>query len=403
MQNDHRKRRLPVVHRGQRVPNLYMRPKLPTDRRDGETFEIIFRDLSGAQRQKTLRARTVQRAIAEAEEYRSQLRRGEIAAPSRLTFGDAAEEFFDITQALVATGERSQRTLDLYRQRYAKHIEPAIARRRIQDVRPEHIGAIFAAERRAGLAAWTIAGTQTIISAILSFSLSRGYISVNPLDRVSRIEKPQQISRREARRLSEEEVRRLCDHVTPRYRAVVVTLAWTGLRVSEALALRWQDVDFDAREVRVRQQLDGKGGTKKPKTKAGTRSVPLLPVLDHALREHRKKQLALGLVNTQSLVFSTATGQPLDRHNVRNQGVVVAAQKAGLVCDGAATVTTHDLRRTFISHLIVGLGLDPVRVSKIAGHSNVSVTLNVYADEFDKAMHRDDLIARIENARFGAV
>lgn len=57
----------------------------------------------------------------------------------------------------------------------------------------------------------------------------------------------------------------------------------------------------------------------------------------------------------------------------------------------------------FISHLIVRLGLDPVRVSEIAGHANVSVTLNVYADEFEKAMHRDDLIARINRAGFGSV
>ena len=53
---------------------------------------------------------------------------------------------------------------------------------------------------------------------------------------------------------------------------------------------------------------------------------------------------------------------------------------------GAETITTHDLRRTFISHLIVGLGLDPVRVSKIAGHSNVSVTLNIYAEEYVAAV-----------------
>jgi integrase len=69
----------------------------------------------------------------------------------------------------------------------------------------------------------------------------------------------------------------------------------------------------------------------------------------------------------------------------------------------ATTVTTHDLRRTFISHLIVGIGLDPVRLSKIAGHSNVSVTLNTYADEFDKAQHKDDLFGRVERSGFGAV
>jgi integrase len=96
-------------------------------------------------------------------------------------------------------------------------------------------------------------------------------------------------------------------------------------------------------------------------------------------------------------------GKPLDRHNARNKGVLVAATKAGLHPEGATKTTTHDLRRTFISHLILGLGLDPVRVSEIAGHSNVNVTLNVYVDEFDKAMHRDDLHARIAQSGFGAV
>ena len=96
-------------------------------------------------------------------------------------------------------------------------------------------------------------------------------------------------------------------------------------------------------------------------------------------------------------------GSRSNRHNVRNKGIGTAADKAGLHPDGSTKITTHDLRRTFISHLILGLGLDPVRVSKIAGHSNVSVTLNVYADEFDKAMHRDDLQARIAQSGFGSV
>lgn len=126
-------------------------------------------------------------------------------------------------------------------------------------------------------------------------------------------------------------------------------------------------------------------------------------MLEQTLREHRKQQLALGLASGDNFVFTTTTGKPLDRHNVRNQGVVTAASKAGLHPQGSTTITTHDLRRTFISHLILGLGLDPVRVAKIAGHSNVSVTLNTYAEEFDKALHRDDLFARIERAGFGAV
>jgi integrase len=130
--------------------------------------------------------------------------------------------------------------------------------------------------------------------------------------------------------------------------------------------------------------------------------LPLLPVVDQTLRAHRHSQLALGYAQPEQLVFTTATGKPLNRHNVRNHGIRVAAERAGLHGQGQVAITTHDLRRTFISHLILGLGLDPVRVSKIAGHSNVSVTLNTYADEFDKAQHKDDLLARIERAGFGA-
>jgi integrase len=120
--------------------------------------------------------------------------------------------------------------------------------------------------------------------------------------------------------------------------------------------------------------------------------------LEAELREHRKKQLAIGLTAPEQYVFTTASARPLNRHNVRNKGVLVAAKKAGLIRDTGPTITSHDLRRTFISHLILGLGLDPV-----AGHSNVSVTLNIYADEFDKILHREDLMARIEKAGFGAI
>lgn len=397
------KRRVAVVHRGQRVPNLWKRPKKDGDKREGDTFEVVFRDELGGQRQKTLTARTVQRAIVEAEEYRSKVRRGEVVASSRLTLSEVAAEYFAGLEATVSTGERSQRTLDLYRQRFGKYVEPSLGKRRVAEIRAEHVGAIYTKQRKDGLAAWTIAGTHTILSALLSFALSRGYIASNPLHRLDKIEKPKQVSEKEARRLSEKEVRAICDASIATYRPIVTTLAWTGVRVSEALGLRWQDIDFEAKEILVRGQLDEQGRHKKPKTKAGVRSIPLLPVLEQALRLHRQGQFAAGRAAPEEFVFTTLTGKPLDRQNVRKRGLQAAAKKAGVVVDGGPSVTTHDLRRTFISHLILGLGLDPVRVAKIVGHASPSITMNTYAEEFDKALHREDLLTRIEKAGFGAV
>src|SRR5579871_6680468 len=132
MPTNQSKRRMPVTYRSQRVPNLYKRPKPATDLREGDTFEVMYRDETGKQRQKTLEARTIQRAVVEAEEYRSKVRRGEVLPPSTLTFGDVANEFLGVTETLVTTGERSRRTLDLYRQRYRTHIEPTLGRRRMQ-------------------------------------------------------------------------------------------------------------------------------------------------------------------------------------------------------------------------------------------------------------------------------
>ncbi len=275
-----RKRRLPVVHRGKRVPNLHKRPKRSDDQTYGDTFEVMFRDEFGKQRQKTLKARTVRRAIEEAEEYRTLLRRGEVLPPSRLTVAQVVTEHFELQEGLVSAGERSRRTLDHYRQQYKTHAEAVLATRRIQDVRAEHISAIYTKQRKNGLAPWTISGTHTMVSGLFRFALSRGYISANPLDRLSKMERPKQQSRREARRLSDEQLRSLCEKTTPTYRPIVTTLAWTGLRVSEALGLGWQDIDFEEHEIRVRHQLDDRGTLKAPKTKAGQRSIPLLQEWD---------------------------------------------------------------------------------------------------------------------------
>jgi integrase len=99
-------------------------------------------------------------------------------------------------------------------------------------------------------------------------------------------------------------------------------------------ASEWEDVDFETLEIRVRFQMTEDGKLKRPKTKAGVRSVPLLPVLAQTLRKHRKDQLSLGLAGPEQFIFTTATGKPLDRHNVRNEGIVRAAERAGLHEDG---------------------------------------------------------------------
>lgn len=119
----------------------------------------------------------------------------------------------------------------------------------------------------------------------------------------------------------------------------------------EALALRWQDVDFDKGYLRVRHQLS-RGTAKQPtrlvplKTGSSIRDVILAPQLATLLRDHRRRQLAAGLHGDDCFVFGTRNGTPLGHRNA-TRGFAAVAKKAGLTGIGF-----HLLRHGFASYLI---------------------------------------------------
>jgi integrase len=120
---------------------------------------------------------------------------------------------------------------------------------------------------------------------------------------------------------------------------VVALLAYSGLRISEAIGLTWEEVGFDAGELHVRYQLS-RATREKParrmplKTDAGKRDVILLPQLATILREHRKKMPAAGLYRVDAYVFCTQTGAPMHSRNIAERGITKAAEKAGLDAEG---------------------------------------------------------------------
>jgi integrase len=155
-------------------------------------------------------------------------------------------------------------------------------------------------------------------------------------------------------------------------RALLATLTFAGLRIGEALELRWRDVDIAGARVSVRQS----------KTDAGVRYVDLLPALHDELTA-----LKAGAADTSGdmFAFPSATGRtPLDRNRVRNRVLTPAIAKANerLEAAGGAALpdglTLHGLRRTFCS-VLVALGKDPAYVMSQMGHTDPTVTLGIYA------------------------
>src|SRR5262249_50239978 len=86
---------------------------------------------------------------------------------------------------------------------------------------------------------------------------------------------------------SPDEIRAIIAHLDGRWRPLLQTAIFTGLRASELRGLRWDDVDFKRSELHVRQRADRHGKIGRPKSAAGERTVPLPPLVLSVLREHR--------------------------------------------------------------------------------------------------------------------
>ena len=138
------------------------------------------------------------------------------------------------------------------------------------------------------------------------------------------------------------ELLELAGAVPDRYRAMILTAGLAGLRQGELLALRRSDVDLRAGVVHVRrkrQQLDsGEIIESEPKSEAGKRTVALPEPLVDELRGHMVAFVAKG---SDSYVFTSADGEPIERNNFRKRVWLPATRSTGL-----RGLRFHDLRHT---------------------------------------------------------
>lgn len=164
------------------------------------------------------------------------------------------------------------------------------------------------------------------------------------------------------------------------YRIFFTFLYLSGCRKGEAMALSWNDVDFNTSVVHIRKNLNRKGLSNgqlyeitTPKTKAGNRDILLPETLIKLLKEHKKSCEKIDGFNNNSFVFGTST--PLVEQTIRRR-LDEYALKAGV-----KKIRVHDLRHSHAS-LLISQGADILIVSQRLGHSDISETLNTYSHMF---------------------
>jgi integrase len=230
-------------------------------------------------------------------------------------------------------------------------------------------------QRRDGLSGKTIANRHGLLSAACTWAVENGYLAVNSCRGV----RLPTTLRRDPVFLSAAEVAEITETVDKRYRDLVVVLAGTGLRWSEATALRVSDVDFTRTKavlVHVRRAWkdtdQGPMVLGPPKSPRSRRTIPLRhpnPVVD-ALR-----RAVVGRPGG-AWVFTSPRGMVL--RNGSFHGRVWSPAMTTLQARGwTARPSIHDLRHTAAS-LMIAAGQDISAVSRILGHEKVSTTVDIY-------------------------
>jgi integrase len=388
---------LQASRRRERVaPNLYRRCT-----KDGrERFDAYFRDADQHLRTVALKATTQRAAERELRALLSRRDSGERVVGEDLTLAAFAErDYFPLLDSLAAAGRRSERGVALYRAKW-RMIEPVLGDLRLGKIEGRHVAEFVRGLRQDGKAEATIASALVVLRAIYRLARTRKIVTRSPVDELDPAEKPKPKKGGAGGVLDEGELELLARHASDGYRPVVTTLAFTGLRISEVLGLRWQDVDFVEGELYVGGQLSLGSGTRPArrvellKTQASERYVPIFPAVERELARLRNAEEAAGRGGDDDLVFLTRrTGQPLSQRNV-GRAVADAATEAGL-----GKIGSHDLRRSFCS-LAGRRGVDPIEAAQITGHSP-DVWARHYARSFGKAQ-REEARRRMLEHGFGA-
>jgi integrase len=188
---------------------------------------------------------------------------------------------------------------------------------------------------------------------------------------------------------SRSQLKLLMDTAAPRWRPLLVTAMFTGMRASELRGLPWSDVDLENGTIHVRQRADAWGKIGRPKSKAGKRDIPLAPIVVNTLREWK----LICPMGDLGLVFPNGLGNVESIQNIYKRFWDPVQEKCGLPHYGF-----HALRHVAASLFIAYLNWTPKRVQEVMGHSSITVTYDTYGHLFKDKNADRDAMKKIEAA-----
>ena len=299
---------------------------------------------------------------------------GGFVKPAKETLGS----FLNRWLKEYAKASLSPRSLERYEGVVRVNIIPSLGDIPLTRLKPEQLQKYYTAMLNAGLSGGTVRYHHALLHVALKTAVKWYLVSRNVADAVD----PPRVRRVEMRTWDEESINRflLAAKSTPYY-ALFYTALFTGMRRSEILALRWQDVDFILGQVYVHRSLhhlkDGSYVYTEPKSANGRRTIALPPSATLALRNHYEKEKATQAMmrialTDDALLFSNPDGKPW-----RPDTISRAWRNLATRC-GLPRIRFHDARHSHAS-LMLKQGVHPKIVQERLGHASIQITLDVYS------------------------
>lgn len=271
------------------------------------------------------------------------------------TFAEVADEWSD-----YHFPDLEHNTLKQYRPALAD-VTAQFGNYYIKDITSNQIDLYIKSYAKKGYAQKTVKTRLLILNLIMKYAVINQYIAINPCTYIT---VPKNLSKTKREGLTAEQIEAVKRSANKTFGFFAYFLLNTGLRKGEALALRYSDIDFDKKVIKINKTVEWIGNVPNiknhPKTDAGIREVPLLDCLI-GLIEHK---------NTDDLIFPNANGELIRNGNFTRLWNKYRAE-TGL------NITPHQLRHAYAT-ILYDAGIDLKTAQYLLGHANIQTTMDIY-------------------------
>ncbi len=340
---------------------------------------VVGRKPDGRPIRKTFYAKTIKELDQKRFAYEQRHQHGTLSSDEKMRFGDLARLWLERYKPGIAPGTRRN-----YQTILDKHLLPELDAYRLIELKPHHLQSLINERAEDGYAQKTMRDIRMVAVQILGVAVDNDILFRNAFARVT----VPSVEPTERRPLTPDEIA-LVERCWKGHRmgVPVLIMLHCGLRRGELLALTWADVDFEHKRISVSKSVyfdKNQPVLKTPKSKAGTRSVPIpdamIPVLACAF-ETAKSKASLVVCpsakgNTMSeAAFRSAWNSYLHYLNLQVGGRDASrARPAVQILDH---ITPHMLRHSYAT-MLYDAGVDVKNAQEMLGHADLKVTLGIY-------------------------